>query len=979
MNVWKVFFLAVTVVTSLQAQAPSLSVHLDDSFKKNAAASRVDGWSGSYKVEQVDGHKCLKIIVADGQQCERKFAPVSGLAELEFEIQAPGPGVQVAAPYLRSGGKNIIKLAFVNGSLRATTGDSIKPLTKIFPTGEWVRLRLRIDFMASAYDAWLGEQQVGTGLPFSEPSSSIDSALFKVSVRSLKVLTTKLPDAELDAARAELTQLKARLFPELAKHPAPLAATWAEYALNAAEAALELGDAAYARECATEAKTLADLKVVRSFEPPAQVCPPVPFPASNPYWAALAKKWKKQSASVEHIESKGYLNKVAEETQGLALALCHPQSPLKGEPATLRRLLVVLELLMQQWAAGKKLGDFDCNQEPPHVYLMLRTVYPDLLTPTRRARWEALIRSNADTIVAQRGAIYRGQKQENLWINADVRHAMSLAWSAQVLDNKEYRRYGDEAMALISRSLQPDGGFAYVGYQNEAFAYHGETPIAQAWYWLATGSSSVKEQLVATKNYYPLSWHPRGMGDHTMATMMKQYWNMSRPGTAALLAAYFAGDGTNLGLSNDKGNLEANASPLAAFTYCPDVVPKPLPDRWLLLDRNTIGPRGRYGDFMFSATTRDPSFGTPKDWDGKLIGNMTSGFVGAIALTPETEVQRILATNATATDDRWPLSAAMQNATCEVKIEKGADLDIVRRTKHRFMAQDQRNALALGNSYSSLSTVYRVTDKITGGDSAFKALPWEGRQAWVLTPDRLVGILALSATEATENLGIHGTLVLVSGRESWGTQRELMSSGKASWTYGNLAVRLLGHDFAAVSTEYTDVFTGNMKKAARILLWDRAEAGEADTLAPYAAGATRYWLVEVKPTWSPAAKAIQRLDKLPDGLWGFELVEAKRSLRLIHNFTGKELRYEADLAVSHTTCSAHASIDHGKRFLNLASSRENPDRSTHGGQGVQAIPISGGSARLALWVPAWGHVLVVCSDDAGDHVQNNSVAEDLFK
>jgi hypothetical protein len=980
------FFAGSSLVMALAASEPSnLSVLIDDQFEKNAAASRVDGWSGSYKVEQVDGVKCLFIVTADNQSCERKFPAVKGVAEFDFTVQTAGPGLQAPSPYLRSGGKNVIKLAFVNASWRSTGPEGSKTLTKKFQAGEWVRLRVVADFRNQRFDAYLGEDPVGTAIPFAEAADSIDNATFKVSVRSFKVLHQKWIDPRVESARQELRALREKIAAPLASHPAPLAGVWAAFALDAAAQALDRDDLAYGAACAAEAQTLLALKTVRRTEPSAVLCPPVPEPLINPCWAALCEKWNKQVALNEKVEVRGYPDKIAAEAQSLALALCHPQSPRRGDPAALRRLLVNFEVLMQQWAMGKNLADFACDQEIPQVYLLLRTVYPDLLTPARRARWEALIRSNADLIVSQHGEVYRNQRQEALWINSDVRHAVSLAWSAQILGNGEYRRLGDEAMTLISRALQPDGGFAYVGFQNEAFSYHGETPIAQTWYHLATGSPTVKAQLVAARNYFPLTWHPRGIGDYTLTTMMKQYWNMGRPDTAALLAAWQAGDGYNLTIGElGRGGRtlsETNASPLAAFAWRADLAPKPIPDGWLLLDRNTIGPRGRYGDFTFSASTRDPSAVTAaaQDWDGKLIGNFTSGFVGAIALESEDAVSRALAANPNATDRRFPLSAALQNVMCEVKVEKGPDVDISRRAKHRFMAQNQRNGVTLGNDYSAIGTVYKITDKITGGDSTFKPLPWEGRQVWLLTPGRLVGLLSITALGPHENWGVHGTLMLVGGREGWGAKRTLSPVGPASWTYGNLSVNLLAHDFAAVSTEYTDAFTGTAKKSARLLLWDKAGGVEAETLTRYEVGSSRYWLVEIKPAWAPAAGKIKRLEGLPEGLWGFELVEAKRMLRVVHNFTGVDKRYSEAIKTANVGCSAHRSVDHGMRFRNLATSLSNTDRSTIGGRGAHRLSVTEGVATISESIPAWGHVIVVCSDDPAAHLQNNQVYEDVFK
>ncbi|MBM4089783.1 MAG: hypothetical protein FJ276_10195 [Planctomycetes bacterium] len=958
--------------------AQDWQVIVNDTFEKVPPGSRPDGWSGG-AVVVTNGETCVVGIVAI-----RTFQPQRGLVRVECTVCAPGPGGQYRAPTFGVPGiPPLIHCNFVNGNLRVIeTVDGKTPaavISKIFPSGQWLDLRFDLNFAHRTYDVYLGDTLLSARRPLQPAPPFVSQLTFQVPVKSLRVSSRQVKSPLQDGAAASLRALRREL--AAGSKTAPLAATWAEWSLEAAQAAIEWDDYAAAADCQAEARDLSALAVVEYEPPSSNICPPVPDPGHNPHWQGALARWRSTLAAANteapKVKDRRVDGRFGAEMVDLAYAFCHPQSPWRGEAQALALVLRMYESMVRRWESTQSLEMIEDFM--PQTFCLLSSAWPTLLTPARRARWEQPIRSNAERMVATLGDTFRNRRRDQLWANAHVICLASLAWSALALGDEKYRVLGDEGVKVFGDSLLPDGGYSYVGYQNEAFTYHFVTPERLAWYAIATGSPAAREQLLATRNYYCLSWLPRGVADYSSATMMKQYWNMARPDIAALLAAYLAADGYNLGAAYNLGgdwSTNTNADLLAAFYYRPGLSPKRFPDNYLLFDRNIIGPVGRWGDFSFCGTTRDPSAVTAsaQDYDGSLFGNFTSGFVGAITLMSEEEAAR--STNAYAR--RWPLSAALQNAACEVKVEPGADTDIVRRSKHRFMAQCQRNAVSLGADYGGLTTVYKVTDKTSGGGTTFKALPWEGRQAWLLTRDRLVGLLEISALADTRAWGIHGTLMLVAGREAWGHRREMVETGPGAWRYGNLAVRVISHDFAAVSTEYTDIFTGSAKKSARLLLWDRPGGEAAEELWDYEAGATHYWLVEARPAWSEPAQAVRRLEKLPPALRGFVVTEKKRELRLVQNITDKPVRYAERISVQYGACSLHLSADNGWRFRNIESARRDPGAEVIGGSGVRPAEVRDGAASIEVGIPAWQHVLVVSSADPSDHAQNNNVCESIY-
>jgi hypothetical protein len=567
-------------------------------------------------------------------------------------------------------------------------------------------------------------------------------------------------------------------------------------------------------------------------------------------------------------------------SEGLWLAewLCHPQSPLAGDAALIapmfRRFSAVYEYLVP---GSNRLADFGTCGSLAEMYLLVKTVYPDLILPSLKTRWEAGIECNADAIMARYGQVFLAAKPGTAYPNGHVHYITALLISSQLFDRPDCRVAADGGIRLLETSVFPDGAFTYIEEQNEVFTYHSVTIVALARYWQLSGSETARRIIEATKWYYPLSIEPGGVAEYSTAASWKPYWNTSKGGDAAAIVASLTGDAQNARLAN----WEMKRLPLAAFYR--DGLPVAAPfDNYVAYDRNIQGPRGRFGEFSFCGTGRaSPGFTGDLVRDRSTKNRGKSTYVGCMAMVS-------LGTPITG-QESWRLSAALQDATSEVRIAPG-DGGITRWDTHAFLSQNDRNATTVSPSFAALTTRYLISD--TKG----RLLPWAGEQAWIFTPERLVGLVAVEALDNTDAYGVDGTMKLVSGRGWWGTRKEFKNLAVDTLGYGSLVVLIHQHDYDGISTEYTDTFGGDTLKSGRILLLDSQAAAASETnLIHYRKGTRHFYLVEIRPEWSKPAESIQQ-SRTDDGLITVEVRESDRTLRLVYNPMDKELDCQVDPA-----------------------------------------------------------------------------------
>ena len=562
------------------------------------------------------------------------------------------------------------------------------------------------------------------------------------------------------------------------------------------------------------------------------------------------------------------------EAEMMAQALGNPASPLYGESdlvaPILRRCDACYEILV---AGSKHLADFGTAPHLSEMYCLLKLSFPGLSLPWRERAWEKALRLNCDEILKRRGQVFSepGMPDESLeqmllhplagdcYPNAQSHLVNGLLFAGIALKDDRYIALAKDGVALMATAFNPDGGTAYISSQNECFTCREIMIEDLARMWQITGDAKVQQLVADARWYYPLSITPQGVAEYSSAPCWKHYWNATRGTSTAAIIASMEGCGYNAQIAR---NGPASANWLAATIYLP-VEPQPWWDNAILHDRNTKGTQGRFGRYSFCSTSRN----TLQDKRGKL------SYVGSMLIEEHPAPKQA----------SWPLGAGLDAAWSEVQLNTKAET-VNRWETHACLSREESNSTISSKQFGSISAIYRLS--VYGGEP----MPWAGRQRWLLTPQRLVGVLELEslADQMAYAMGI--ALKTVSGR-SGGVRKEWKVKGKNLYEYGPLTIRLWpsggsGDDLVAVgrqNTSYTDTFSGNSGMCGLLSLVDADSANENQQAQKrYTVGIKVRALVEIYPTEFGGAKSVSAQDMAPD-LAGLELVETQQTLRLIHN------------------------------------------------------------------------------------------------
>jgi hypothetical protein len=550
----------------------------------------------------------------------------------------------------------------------------------------------------------------------------------------------------------------------------------------------------------------------------------------------------------------------ADQLLNLTQALCHPQSPLAGDARLVAPILRRVSSISEYLVPGAKiLGDFGFADTVAEAWLILRTVHPEILPAGLAARMEAGLKTNAAFIVEKWGATFSDPTVHYGVVNMDVRRILALALTDRLFPNPAYRERVKSGVRFIGHSVLADGATHYAERQNECFSYHMAAVRSLLRISQLADLPEARELVKAMRWYYPLSVEPGGVAEWATASSWHHYWNTASGSDGALIMAAVTNCPHNQRIAQSsppKGDLW-----LASFLR-PDLQPAPTPDRYFLYDRNVEGPRGRFGNWSMVGTGRNFGYTAMDKARGK------SSYVGAVLTTGPT--------------GNWPLDAALQDVGTAVKL-----------SPQPLPAGEipWLHALACLTSVETTTSAVGERCAALGANALLSAYgkkptPWRQRQAWVFTPERLIGLVEITAETDTTANGVLGTVMLVSGRLSWGKRKELESVGPGQYTYGGLAVTFHAHDFAEIASQYTDVMSGSVihgtdtpNKSVRLLLKDAGAVRDAAT--SYAKGARQFYVLEIRPKTSAPALRVER--RSAGNLLSFLVQDATGTYELAYN------------------------------------------------------------------------------------------------
>lgn len=267
-----------------------------------------------------------------------------------------------------------------------------------------------------------------------------------------------------------------------------------------------------------------------------------------------------------------------------AMNLCHPQSPLAGDPVLLTNLLNYLDKHLDVWFKGERLVDQFHSPNPHRTYMLLSAVYPDLIPPSLKTKWDTACTRQADDLVKRRGGAFLSPSG-HCNTNHDIHYVHALYCAARLLNKPEYIKYAEGGLKMIERQWLADGAFEYNENAMPVLFYHGLCTWQLANIWLLSGNPLAKDLIVRQWWYFPLELDDRwGLSNYSLSVGYKQYQELAPRGQMEFCyyISSVSGSRENYALAeNEIKNARfwvGQPSLFQAQFYRNDLTPLPLPD-----------------------------------------------------------------------------------------------------------------------------------------------------------------------------------------------------------------------------------------------------------------------------------------------------------------------------------------------------------------------------------------------------------------
>lgn len=646
--------------------------------------------------------------------------------------------------------------------------------------------------------------------------------------------------------------------------------------------------AASAATLAAPATGVLNLAVLRPLDPTAAST------ATNPYLARLVagidlatassetRVWEKNTATWNEFADFSFARTTGAELDTLFWLFAHPSSPRRHNPEILRRILRRAYAYLD--AISVHGGNLNASQlasfyddfaigPASQVFRELLALYPALVPPNQKALWQQAVTIAGDKLYAT----YRDRVAS--WVNTDVAISCELFNFALPRPFDDPQRAAMLAKAtyfmssvLTSGRMFADGAVGYHDSQNEAGGYQNTVAEYVTRYYEMTGDTDAGEILRRMEWYGPingpihswwtspawkLAWNDIDSSDHGGESIAGL-----NPYVRAELdsAMNVAATSTNwVGVQR------------SAVWYRPGTVALPRPD-YTVYDRNILGPRAWYGQWNYAATLRriadvDPGLHT-------IMGAQVADF------------------------SPFRVNACLMGVFPRLRVspDSGTDADgTFSETRHAWLATSLNGAALVRRDFSTLAVSHKLETYASSSKGAVQ--PWTGRQLWLGLPDRVVGLITLAPDINTTAYEVQGALRLGFGGTAYSAIKSLVPSGTSgnSWTYGDLLVRLHGHDFAAVTTDLY-VFRRPEAPLTEITLRDQSDGKNNTTARSYAVGMRRFFVAEIRQK-SAVGDLTAAEVAAPDRLLAFEINHptAGRRFRLVYNPSAITVAYTPSL------------------------------------------------------------------------------------
>jgi hypothetical protein len=542
---------------------------------------------------------------------------------------------------------------------------------------------------------------------------------------------------------------------------------------------------------------------------------------------------------------------VCSDTLELIRAYLYEDSPLKADASCLKAIIARCDCIFSYAKHVRGNEDYLYLADMCEILLMLTELMPTKVDQARTTEWKEAVGAVMQPVFENNVEHLVVTQLAKAWTNVDVRIIAAIAYSGMVLGLPKYRTLAlGSGIRLMEKVIQPDGGVNYSDEQNDCFAYHTVFVTTLARLWQVTGEKACYDLAAATQWYIPVSTGPYGTAEYYTAPSWKQLWDSSPAVEAAAVVVGMTGNAYNVDYLK---RFRPPGSLFLASFYKSDVAPKAMPESYMFYDQNIRGPRGRNGNYAFAATGRP----TPGSNRGK------STYVGCMVVNDPAKLP------ASAGD--YSLDTALAGVGIEITTSQRVDYNQSTPEDLIYLVQRETVAVTAKEKVAAVSSHHRL--------SAYQHAPsdWFVTEAWLLTPERIVGLIDLHALSDQLACAIKGVLRFVSGVGTLGSAKAFekiapktgdSEADKAvAYTYGALTARVIEHDFNDVSVSYVNTFNDTARKSGRLVL-----SSQSAGVRMYPLGTSHFFVVEIHPTRFAPARSIKRITN-QNGTVGLEVNE----------------------------------------------------------------------------------------------------------
>ncbi|WP_044129700.1 carboxypeptidase-like regulatory domain-containing protein [Rudanella lutea] len=459
------------------------------------------------------------------------------------------------------------------------------------------------------------------------------------------------------------------------------------------------------------------------------------------------------------------------------------------------------------------------------------------------------------------GGIYFTIAQTGLaggtYVNRDVSYAEVLAQTGLHRNRTDWTNFARTIVtSLNTQCIYPDGAYSYIREQNEVANYHGGTTTSLAKIHAVLDVPEALTAISKTANYELISVEPTEVPEFFTAPSWKTQWN-GQSGFSGEPLVFVTGNPYLKGQLDQFRALFGTGynsvfrkqlpSPLNVSFYRNDITAKPLPDNYVVYDRNIQGPRARYGRFSYAISGRDVDasevVGTTSP--GGLPGMQT--FVGA--MTTQAGRQTVNGVN------RDELNAALMAVHSKVHVRTSANQEWRDWVYTSTRIKPKTTVTKTATAFSASGGLQRQNVGPTTFDS-----DWGTFQQWITLPDRIIGVVETFPKNGNpaQALEIDGRVRFTYGRGELQNPKSItVLEANKRYAYGNLQTIVHDHDFTQISTGTAGILRDDFPTAEEIIF--RYNLSDGTNLYTYAGDTRKYFVIEIRQNGAVGDATVSRV------------------------------------------------------------------------------------------------------------------------